>query len=210
MKFRKNDNAGLPVLALVAILVAVALICVVIAWPYVTRADDYANDPTDPPEGLSGDPDWQARFQIPVAITVEKKGGFAYEIVGPVYTVTDFQCPTSQKGPKMLNAEEYDGQPYDAWSTASTWSSMPSRVKVTYTLVIETADGLKYTHNDFAWVEGDGTYATYIKTDWWFFWEEQEGEVFSWSLKVGPDGYDGKYKSRSGTFKIGSDGAVVN
>ena len=198
MRVRHSNRAAVSPVILVAVLLIVFVLVAFVLYPYATRYDGYANDPDAPPAGCTGDPAWQGMFQFDVAVTMEEGSDGDWRPV-------KLQVPTSYMGPKMLNCVEYDGDPWSTWRPAT---AAPTRVKVEYSLTLEDDDGNTHTHEDHRWIQGTrANYAGTIKTDWWFFWDEQVGEVFQWDLTVT---CGDKVKDRTGTFEIKDDGKVVN
>lgn len=199
MYSRQNNQAGLPVVALVAILVVVTLVTVVVAWPYMSRADDYANPPDVPPDGAEdgteNPPDWMGKFTIKVD-------------ADPMTTWQGDVTVGSIAIKKIsLSLEDYEGEPWSAGSMFDAAWLQPGAdsYKVTYELtltkgrtVLEDSGNFKIYKSEY--YEGSG------KSSWFFFWEELEGNwAYELTVKC-----EGKTDYQTGTVGILDGGAVVN
>jgi hypothetical protein len=185
-----------PTKALLAIVVVMVLIATVVVFPYSTRADDYANDPTDPPDevidgGGSGDddddddgdddvdlnPDWQGKFTIK-ALATAGWSSFVEDYVVSSIKVTKLD----------LALEDYDGQP---WSAASMWAAAfgqfrpaPEFYTVKWELAISKGDTTYEDDGSFRVIKGTDTeYTGSGLSKYFFFWEEQDGS-WTYSLKL--------------------------
>lgn len=191
---KPDDAAGMALVAIIAIAVVVALVAVMVAWPYFTRAETYANDPTDPPEGVEDEnpPDWMGKFEIRVSVV----WGNVKDEVNDV-KIEDLDT----------TLEDYEGQP---WSPASlspgwfTWSK-PNSVKVEYTLSLTKGRTTVEDTGAFR-VYKSADYTGTGRTDWFFWWEELEGN-WVYDLKLTCEGVT---STQSGTFGYADGVGVVN
>ena len=181
------------ILIICVVIVVAILVSALVAVPYLTRADNYANDPNDPPEDVEvQEPDWQCRFKIEVKCTV------------PLIGWTDIEIKDLD-----TNLDRYDGDPfnYEWWPESFT---RPEYVTVTYELyftkgrVVVPPD--VPDKGNFR-VYKDDDYKGSCKTHWFFWWNELEGN-WEYNLKVK---YGDQTDIQTGTFGYFSDGrSAVN
>jgi hypothetical protein len=200
MKYRRNDSAGLPVLAILAIVVAVALVSVVVVYPYYVRADDYANNPTDPPDDVIIDededpaPDWQGKLAMPVTVKTSMN----------VYT--DVDVSSISIGDLDMTLEDYDGQPWSVASMFAAWFKPPAqKYEVKYDLTFQKGSTTYEDKGSFFVYYSDG-YKNTGKTLYFFFWEEQEG---NWNYELTVT-CKGKTAHATGTLGLSGGKALVN
>lgn len=182
-------------LTIVVVLVVAALISAFVLVPYFNRADDYANDPGDPPEDVEDEdalPDWQCRFNIKVKCTVS--------LIWEDIEIKDMST----------NLEKYDSDPFDfsGWPTGAFWE--PESVTVKYELsftkgrVTVPPDGPD--KGEFK-VYKDDDYKGSGKSSWFFWWNELEGN-WDYTLKVK---YGDVSDTETGVFGYFTDGrSVIN
>lgn len=181
---------------IIGVLIVVAiLVSAFVAVPYLTRANDYANNPDDPPEDVEdpdSPPDWQCRFIIDVKCTVPHIGW------------TDIEIKDMD-----TNLEKYEGDPFDMFGWPAGFTR-PESVTVTYELyfikglVMVPPDGPDKSNFK---VYKDDNYEGSCKTNWFFWWSELEGN-WEYTLKVK---YGDQVDRITGTFGYFADGrSVVN
>ena len=194
---RRDDRGAVPILMVGAVLIVVVLL-VFVATAWLGRADDYANDPADPPEDVEdedSEPRWQGRVAIPTTVTFTQPAG---AIRPRVDKVTLGEC-------NMGNFGEYDGQPWSPWETLTFYDfDSPSSVKATYTVTMDNGV-VSLTHTDTALIKKEFKYFSNIKTDWWFFWEEHEDVKWTYDVTVKAGGV---VSTQSGWFSISSTGTL--
>ena len=201
---RTNEYGTAPALMIVAVVAVVAvLLTLVVAVPYMTRAEHYANDPTDPPAEVEAEyeksdeepppPKWMGRFAMTVKVKLSDG-----EVSGVVI----------KQGAMVL--EEWDGEPWDPASflTLSPWpwggdDEGNEKYGVSYELSMSQGRTTYEDEGKFHVYE-DYDYQNIGDSNWFFFWEVQEG-TWHWELDVT---CKGKIDHHIGSFQIVEGGAV--
>lgn len=198
----RDRNAAVPVVLIVLVVAVVAvLLAVAVAVPWMTRAENYANDPNDPPDEVveeygdeeSPPPKWMGQFAM--TVKARTSGG-------------DVSNIEVKQGAMQL--EEWDGEPWEAASmfSASWWpwsggDEGEDSYKVTYELSMSKGRTTYEDEGEFR-VYKDYDYQNIGDSKWLFFWETQEG-TWQWELDVK---CKGKLDHHEGSFQITPNGVI--
>lgn len=184
MHMRKEESAAGHVIVAV-ILVIVLITAGIFAWTFLARGDDYANDPSDPPEDATEpDPAWQGRFMFSVQVDLTTGN-----VVGSVDIYQAFMKPL----------ETYDGEPYTLSMDPGSWFKKPESELVKYELTVSKGRTTYTDGGEFHAYESEDYAKVGQESGWFFFWESQAG-YWDFVLKCTSGG---KTDTATGQFVVG-------
>jgi len=192
----RRDVRGLSNLVVVLVVVVVALVLITfVLYPWLTRDRNYANDPGDPPEEAEegSDPAWMGELRI--KIDLDTGAGWTER-----REVKDIEIKKLQ-----MDLEPWDGEPWDVASLFPQWLEDPDNFKVSFKVEL-TKGRTKYEDSGSFKVYENAGFAGWGRSNWFFFWEVQEGNWhFDVTVKCG-----GYTDHAQGTLGISNGVAVLN